>query len=111
LPAPGATSPASTGEVSCRAGEGYGNPAKPAKPAPNKLSYKETRELEQLPAQIEALEAEQKALAAAMGSGDYHKRGGEQMRSDAARATEIETLLETAFARWAELDQKRNAQR
>ncbi len=46
-----------------------------------------------------------------MGGGDYHKRGGEQMRSDAARATEIERLLETAFERWAALDQRRNAQR
>jgi ATP-binding cassette subfamily F protein uup len=80
-------------------------------PAANKLSYKESRELEQLPTQIEAFEAEQKALAAAMGSGDYHKRGAEQMRKDALRATEIEALLETAFERWAELDQKRNAQR
>jgi ATP-binding cassette subfamily F protein uup len=64
-----------------------------------------------LPKQIEALEEEQKALAAAMAGGDYHKRGGEQMRLDAARATEIEQLLEAAFERWAELDMRRNAQR
>ena len=42
-----------------------------------------------------------------MGSSEYHKRGGEQMRKDAARATAIEQLLETAFERWAELDAKR----
>jgi ATP-binding cassette subfamily F protein uup len=73
------------------------------------LSYKESRELDQLPAQIEALEAEQKALTEAMGGLDYHKRGGEQMRKDAARAQEIERLLEAAFERWAELDAKRSA--
>ena len=76
---------------------------------PTKLSYKEARELEQLPAQIESLETEQRALAAAMGGADYHRRGGEQLRKDAARATEIELQLEAAFERWAELDDKQNA--
>jgi ATP-binding cassette subfamily F protein uup len=112
-PSPGLrpTSPARAGEVARSAGEGSGSLAKPAKSAPTKLSYKETRELEQLPKQIEALEDEQKALAAAMGSSDYHKRGGEQMRKDAERATEIEQWLETAFERWVELDAKKNAMR
>jgi ATP-binding cassette subfamily F protein uup len=97
-PAPAAApSPALAGE-----GRGEG----PRK-SPTKLSYKETRELEQLPARIEALEAEQRALTEAMGSSEYHKRGGEQMRKDAARATVIEQALETAFERWAELDAKR----
>jgi len=76
-----------------------------------KLSYKESRELDQLPGQIEALEAEQRALAAAMASGDYHRRGGAQMGTDAARATGIEQALEIAFERWAQLEMRRNAQR
>jgi ATP-binding cassette subfamily F protein uup len=98
-PAPAAAAPSSA-----LAGEGRGEgPRK----SPTKLSYKETRELEQLPAQIEALEAEQRALTEAMGSSEYHKRGGEQMRKDATRATVIEQALETAFERWAELDAKR----
>jgi ATP-binding cassette subfamily F protein uup len=88
-----------------------GLPAKPsaAKPTegPRKLSYKENRELDELPARIEALEAEQKALTAAMSGADYHKRGGEQMRRDAARSQEIERELEAAFERWAELDARR----
>ena len=33
------------------------------------------------------------------------------MRVDAARAVEIERLLEAAFERWAELDQRRSVQR
>jgi ATP-binding cassette subfamily F protein uup len=76
--------------------------------APTKLSFKETRELEQLPLQIEALEGEQRALAAAMGSAEYHRRGGEQMRKDAERATAIEQELEAAFERWAELDARKS---
>ncbi len=83
----------------------------PGKPVPAKLSYKESRELEQLPLQIEALEAEQKALTAAMSGGDYHRQGGEQMRRDSVRAQEIEQQLETAFERWAELDARANAAR
>jgi ATP-binding cassette subfamily F protein uup len=83
--------------------------ASPPRPpaARAKLSYRESRELEQLPAQIEALEAEQQALTLAMGRPDYHLRGGEQMRADAARTQEIEQLLERAFERWAELDARR----
>jgi ATP-binding cassette subfamily F protein uup len=81
------------------------------RPATAKLSYRESRELTELPQQIEALEAEQRALTAAMAQADYHKRGGEQMRLDAGRATEIERLLEAAFERWAELDSRNNAAR
>ena len=61
-----------------------------------------------MPLQIEALEAEQRALAEAMSGPEYHKRGGEQMRKDGARATAIEQSLEAAFERWAELDAKKN---
>jgi len=92
---PAPPSPARTGEV--------------AKKTPVKMSYKETRELEQLPLQIEALESEQRALAEAMSGPEYHKRSGEQVRKDAARATEIERALEAAFERWAELDAKKSA--
>ena len=92
---PAPPSPARTGEV--------------AKKTPVKMSYKETRELEQLPLQIEALESEQRALAEAMSGPEYHKRSGEQVRNDAARATEIERALEAAFERWAELDAKKSA--
>ena len=71
------------------------------------MSYKDTRELEALPARIEALEAEQKALTEAMGLAGYHKRGGERMRRDAARAEAIERELEDAFERWAALDARK----
>ena len=67
----------------------------------------ESRELDGLPTRIEALEAEQKALTVAMSSADYHKRGGDQMRRDAARAQDVELELEAAFERWAELDARR----
>ncbi|HET7204231.1 MAG TPA: ATP-binding cassette domain-containing protein, partial [Steroidobacteraceae bacterium] len=109
------TSPALAGEVAPRAGEGSGstrtasrNPSSAGtSDLAKKLSYKEGRELDELPARIEALEAEQKTLTVAMSSADYHKRGGDQMRRDAARVQDIERELEAAFERWAELDARR----
>ena len=51
-----------------------------------KLSYKEQRELESLPKEIEALEAEQQALAAKMGAPEYFR----QPRRRAARRPEAQ---------------------
>ena len=59
-----------------------------------KLTFKEQRELESLPAEIEALEREQHELTARMASADYHKRGAERIRADRQRAEEIEHVLE-----------------
>ena len=53
-----------------------------SKPARAKLSYKEGRELEQLPAQLEALENEQQAIAAKMAAADYHASGADGIRAD-----------------------------
>ncbi|MGH8471264.1 MAG: ATP-binding cassette domain-containing protein, partial [Gammaproteobacteria bacterium] len=72
----------------------------------NKLSYKESRELEQLPAEIEALEREQHELTAGMSRGDYHKRGAEQIKTDRKRTEEIERQLAERFERWTALDEK-----
>jgi len=78
-------------------------PAPPARQAA-KLSYRESRELEQLPVRIEALESEQQELTARMSAADYHTNGPERIRSDRLRSEAIEHELETVFARWAELE-------
>ena len=69
-----------------------------------KLSYRESRELAQLPEQIEALEREQRELADSMSRPDYHLRGAEQLKLDGLRLAEIEQQLGTAFARWEDLE-------
>jgi len=79
-----------------RAGEGRAPAAK--------LSYKEARELAQLPARIEALESEQRDLHARLASADYHRQGAAQIKADGLRVAAIETELATAFDRWAELE-------
>ena len=75
--------------------------------APTKMSYKETRELAQLPGEIEALEQQQHALTARMSSGEYHKQGSEQIKADRQLASEIEQQLAERFARWEALEAKK----
>jgi ABC transport system ATP-binding/permease protein len=69
-----------------------------------KLSYKEQRELEVLPAEIEALELEQTELSRRMGSPDYHRQGPQQLREDRRRLEELESLLTVKFSRWEALE-------
>jgi ATP-binding cassette subfamily F protein uup len=75
-----------------------------AAPAPRRLSNRERRELEALPAEIEALEHEQQALTARMCATDYHRQDVAAIRADRARAAELEHLLTARFERWSELD-------
>ncbi len=71
-----------------------------------KLSYKEQRELDALPAELATLEAEQKVLHERMSAGDYHEVGHEAMRRDAERVTELEHLLAERLARWVALEER-----
>jgi ATP-binding cassette subfamily F protein uup len=71
-----------------------------------KLSYKETRELESLPKEIEALEAEQKALAAKMLAQEYYRQPPDVLRADQQRSAEIEALLLAKLERWEALEAK-----
>jgi ABC transport system ATP-binding/permease protein len=74
-----------------------------------KLSYKETRELEALPAEIEALELEQKSLFDKMHSPDYYRQPPDALRADQQRSAEIEALLLEKLERWEALESKAKA--
>jgi ATP-binding cassette subfamily F protein uup len=74
-----------------------------------KLSFKEQRELETLPAVIEALEREQHDISARMSRPDYHRVGPEQIKADRQRAEAIEHELAAKFERWSTLEQRANA--
>lgn len=80
-----------------------------ASAAPVKLSYKEARELEQLPKEIEALEQQQGALTERMGAAEYHRQGTQQIRADRKQAEALEALLAQKFDRWEALEAKRGA--
>ena len=79
--------------------------AAPVPAAPRrKLSYKEQRELESLPGDLEKLEREQQELNDRICAPDYHRAGQDQIRRDRERAAELVTLIATGMDRWEELD-------
>jgi len=77
-------------------------PAAAATPVPAraKLSYKEQRELDALPARIDALEAEQKALAQRLASGELYVKERQLVPALQARHRSIEAELLQALQRW-----------
>lgn len=88
-------------------------PSESARPAPprgagrTRLSFKEQRQLESLPGEIEALEREQAELNAHMGAADYHRAGAERMKADRQRGEKVEALLAQKFELWTALEAKR----
>jgi ATP-binding cassette subfamily F protein uup len=72
--------------------------AAPAKA--KKLSYKEQRELDGLPARIEALELEQKELAALLGSADFYADDPARVEQAQMRVAQIDDELTEALERW-----------
>ncbi|MDM1304445.1 ATP-binding cassette domain-containing protein [Acinetobacter indicus] len=77
-----------------------------AAPAPvkKKLSYKDQRELDQLPAEIEALEAEQAALSEKLADGSWFVSDAEAATQASQRLAEIEEILLEKLERWDELE-------
>ncbi|MHB1143520.1 MAG: ATP-binding cassette domain-containing protein [Thiobacillus sp.] len=78
-----------------------------AKAAPkSKLSYKEARELETLPAQLEALEAEQAQVAERLADPALYQSSPQEAAALQARSEAIEAELLAALARWEALEAK-----
>jgi ATP-binding cassette subfamily F protein uup len=75
-----------------------------AEPSKKKRSFKEQRELENLPALIETLETETAALHAAMGEPGYFRQAGDVLARDQARLHDLESRLAEAFSRWEALE-------
>ena len=92
----GATSSTRSGEKS---NQKMGSNA-PQSPRARKMSFKESRELEELPAKIEALEARQSELLAMM---SQPVLSGEEARQIKADYEAAQQGWATAFARWEEL--------
>ena len=83
------------------------SPAKTAvapAPARTKLSYKDARELEQLPARIEALESELARRSEAMNEPAFYQRDAAAIADDNAALSRLQAELDAAYARWAELE-------
>ena len=72
--------------------------------AGEKLSYKERRELESLPDQIESLEQEQAKLHEVMADPEFFKQEGSVIAEATARLETLQTELTTLFERWEGLE-------
>ena len=97
--------------VEVRAAAPQARPAVESRPAttaaaatkPRKLSYKEQRELAELPARIDAFEAEQKSLADFLAKADSYAKEPQRAVDAQKRHAEIDDLLLAALERWEEL--------
>ena len=76
--------------------------AAPAKKV--KLSYKDQRALEQLPAEMEALEKEQAKINASLADGSLFISDADKAMTLSNRLTEIDELLLEKLERWEELE-------
>jgi ABC transport system ATP-binding/permease protein len=69
-----------------------------------RLSYKERRELEQLPATIEQLEAKVAALHAELADPEFYKQSSAHIAARSAAAREMDAKLAAAYQRWEALE-------
>ena len=77
------------------------------KPKSVKLSYKEQRELEQLPQLLEELEEKITALQAEIGDPHFFQQAHDVTDAKLKELSDTEAELETAFLRWEELEEKK----
>jgi ATP-binding cassette subfamily F protein uup len=85
-------------------------PVAPAKPKPSgKLAFKEQRELDELPARIEALETEQEELSVTLGNGALFRDNPAHARQLQERVAKIEEELLVLMDRWEQLEAKASA--
>jgi len=71
---------------------------------PTKLSYKDQRELDQLPAEIESLEASIAALQELVAEPDFYSQDHETVQAKLKELAGMEALLEQRIERWSELE-------
>lgn len=79
-------------------------PPKPVKEKLRKLSFKEQRELEALPQQIEALETEIASLNEAISRPEFYQQAKDTITGTQARLAELQQTVEAAYMRWEELE-------
>jgi len=81
-------------------------PAPVAAAKAKKLSFKEQRELDELPQQIAALEDEQTALTLQLSDPDFYKKNAAEAKRVMQRIEEIEAALTAALERWEQIESR-----
>jgi ATP-binding cassette subfamily F protein uup len=69
-----------------------------------KLSYKDQRELDSLPMEIEQIETEIETLQATIAAPDFYAQDAELVQQELHKLSETEKLLEQKIERWSELE-------
>lgn len=87
----------------------------PAKPSPKstenttvKLSFKEQKELDALPSEIEALETELASVHLTLSDAEIYRTQPEQVKMLQAKLATLESAIETKMARWDDLENRRH---
>ncbi|USX13003.1 ATP-binding cassette domain-containing protein [Oxalobacteraceae bacterium OTU3CAMAD1] len=98
-----AAAPKAKPAAAVKAAEPVSTMAAPAAKA-KKLSFKEQRELDELPKLIAALEDEQSALALQLSDPDFYKKNAAEAKRVNARVEQIEAELLAALEKWEEIE-------
>ena len=83
---------------------GNDEPKETAVPTKRKLSYKDTRELELLPARIEALESDIATRTAAMNDPSFFKQDSASILAANGELAKLQAELDHAYQRWQALE-------
>lgn len=83
------------------------SPVPAAAVAARKLGFKEQRELQELPARIDALEAEQRGIGERLAGPQLYTREPQRVAELQARYAQIDDELQQALQRWEELESLR----
>ncbi len=102
-PAP-AASPASAGSAKSAKPKAAAPAPSPAPASRRKLSYKDQRELQQLPARIEQLETEIARRTEAMNDPGFYQQGSDAVVAANEALAALQAELDAAYARWESLE-------
>jgi ATP-binding cassette subfamily F protein uup len=75
-----------------------------SKTSTKKLSFREQKELDELPTKIEQLEIEQNNITQMLSNPDIYQDGSDKAKNLQIRLSEIETEIESSMLRWEYLD-------
>ncbi|AOE50642.1 ATP-binding cassette ATPase Uup [Kangiella sediminilitoris] len=96
------------GSASSKTGSKSESKPKPRKKSA-KLSYKDQRELDQLPADIAQLEDDIEQLQAKMASPEFYQQPSDDIAEVNSQLAQLEASLEQRFERWEELEAMKDA--
>lgn len=94
-----------------RKGKGRARRKSSAGQRPKKLGYMEQRELQQLPMNIEQLEATVSELENQISAPDFYSQDHAEVQNVLEQLTENQQALDNAIDRWAELEERSQSAR